>query len=169
MTPTTNIVLSGLGGQGVLTASGILAQAAIIAGFDVKTSEVHGMSQRGGSVRSDVRFGPNLTRTSPMVPEGGADYIVLLEDDQLPTVAHALSPEGIVVARAHIDGIALPNPRSRNVAILGALSRHLDNRITAAHFAQAIARVLPAKLHEANLSAFSLGREHADFAQRHTP
>jgi indolepyruvate ferredoxin oxidoreductase beta subunit len=62
----TNIVLGGLGGQGVLTASDILADAAFRAGFDVKKSELHGMSQRGGSVSSDVRYGPRVL--SPMVP-----------------------------------------------------------------------------------------------------
>ena len=53
----TNVVLAGLGGQGVLKASDILADAALRAGLDVKKAEVHGMSQRGGSVTSDVRFG----------------------------------------------------------------------------------------------------------------
>ena len=53
----TNVVVAGLGGQGVLKASDILADAAMRAGFDVKKSEINGMSQRGGSVSSDVRFG----------------------------------------------------------------------------------------------------------------
>jgi indolepyruvate ferredoxin oxidoreductase beta subunit len=64
----TNIILAGLGGQGVLTASDILADAILRAGFDVKKSEIKGMSQRGGSVTSDVRFGKNVL--SPMVPTG---------------------------------------------------------------------------------------------------
>ena len=53
----TNVVLAGLGGQGVIKASDILADAALRSGLDVKKAEVHGMSQRGGSVTSDVRFG----------------------------------------------------------------------------------------------------------------
>ena len=53
----TNVVFAGLGGQGVLKASDILAQVAFESGLDVKKSEIHGMSQRGGSVTSDVRFG----------------------------------------------------------------------------------------------------------------
>ena len=53
----TNVVVAGLGGQGVLKASDILAQVAFEHGLDVKKSEIHGMSQRGGSVTSDVRFG----------------------------------------------------------------------------------------------------------------
>ena len=56
-TKVTNIVIAGLGGQGVLKASDIVADVAFRAGLDVKKSEIHGMSQRGGSVTSDVRFG----------------------------------------------------------------------------------------------------------------
>ena len=63
----TNIVIAGLGGQGVLKASDILADAAFRAGFDVKKSEIHGMSQRGGSVTSDVRFGGEVLQ-----PDGAA-------------------------------------------------------------------------------------------------
>ena len=53
----TNIVIAGLGGQGVLKASDLVADVAFRAGLDVKKSEIHGMSQRGGSVSSDVRYG----------------------------------------------------------------------------------------------------------------
>ena len=67
----TNVVFAGLGGQGVLKASDILAQAAFARGLDVKKSEIHGMSQRGGSVTSDVRFGREVL--SPMVSDGDAD------------------------------------------------------------------------------------------------
>ena len=55
-----NVLCVGIGGQGVLTVSEIVAQAAFLAGCDVKKSEVHGMSQRGGSVTSSVRFGPDV-------------------------------------------------------------------------------------------------------------
>jgi indolepyruvate ferredoxin oxidoreductase beta subunit len=163
-----SIVLCGLGGQGVLTASDILARAAFGAGFDVKTAQVHGMSQRGGSVRSDVRFGIDLRRTSPMVPAGRADYVVVLEDDQFVTVAEACAPSGIVVSRAHVRHATLANPRSRNVAILGALSRLIENRIAPAHFEQAIRDSLPEKLHTTNLDAFAQGRQHAAFGARDT-
>ncbi|MGO9246766.1 MAG: 2-oxoacid:acceptor oxidoreductase family protein, partial [Verrucomicrobiia bacterium] len=53
----TNVIIAGLGGQGVLKAAGIVADVAFRSGLDVKQSELHGMSQRGGSVSSDVRFG----------------------------------------------------------------------------------------------------------------
>ena len=70
-------MIAGLGGQGVLKASDIVAEAAFRAGLDVKKSEVHGMSQRGGSVTSDIRFGRQVS--SPMMPPGEADYLVLLD------------------------------------------------------------------------------------------
>lgn len=69
----TNILLVGVGGQGILLASEILAEAFMIAGFDVKKSEIHGMSQRGGSVVSHVRFGNQVF--SPVVPEGEGDIL----------------------------------------------------------------------------------------------
>jgi indolepyruvate ferredoxin oxidoreductase beta subunit len=69
----TNILLVGVGGQGILLASEILAEACMLAGFDVKKSEIHGMSQRGGSVVSHVRFGEKVH--SPVVPEGDGDIL----------------------------------------------------------------------------------------------
>src|SRR5512144_264636 len=69
----TNILLVGVGGQGILLASEILAEACMLAGFDVKKSEIHGMSQRGGSVVSHVRFGKQVF--SPVVPEGEGDIL----------------------------------------------------------------------------------------------
>ncbi|HEY5973979.1 MAG TPA: indolepyruvate oxidoreductase subunit beta [Geobacteraceae bacterium] len=69
----TNILLVGVGGQGILLASEILAEAFMLAGFDVKKSEIHGMSQRGGSVVSHVRFGKQVF--SPVVPEGEGDIL----------------------------------------------------------------------------------------------
>ena len=69
----TNILLVGVGGQGILLASEILAEAFMLAGHDVKKSEIHGMSQRGGSVVSHVRFGNEVF--SPVVPEGEGDIL----------------------------------------------------------------------------------------------
>jgi len=69
----TNILLAGVGGQGILLASEVLAEAFMLAGFDVKKSEIHGMSQRGGSVVSHVRFGKKVF--SPVVPEGAGDIL----------------------------------------------------------------------------------------------
>jgi indolepyruvate ferredoxin oxidoreductase beta subunit len=69
----TNILLVGVGGQGILLASEILAETFMLAGFDVKKSEIHGMSQRGGSVVSHVRYGREVF--SPIVPEGEGDIL----------------------------------------------------------------------------------------------
>ncbi len=69
----TNILLVGVGGQGILLASEILSETFMLAGFDVKKSEIHGMSQRGGSVVSHVRYGSEVF--SPIVPEGEGDIL----------------------------------------------------------------------------------------------
>ena len=69
----TNILLVGVGGQGILLASEILSETFMLAGYDVKKSEIHGMSQRGGSVVSHVRFGKEIF--SPIVPEGEGDIL----------------------------------------------------------------------------------------------
>ena len=150
----TNIVVAGLGGQGVLKASDILADVAFASGVDVKKSELHGMSQRGGSVSSDVRFGERVF--SPMVPEGEADFLVVISADQVPVNAAALSAGGVLIEPALIDEGRLPNKKSINVALLGVLSRHLQ--FPEEKWIEALRRNLAAKLHEANLAAFQLGR-----------
>lgn len=72
-----NVIFAGVGGQGVILASKVLMEVAKKKGYDVKESEVHGMAQRGGSVDCHVRFGKEVF--SPLIPKGGADYIVSLE------------------------------------------------------------------------------------------
>ncbi len=74
---TTNVLIVGVGGQGVLLASEILCEVAKVLGLDAKKSEVHGMSQRGGVVTSHVRFGKKVH--SPLIPDGGADVILAFE------------------------------------------------------------------------------------------
>ncbi len=154
MRSVTNIVIAGLGGQGVLTASDIVADVALHAGFDVKKSELHGMSQRGGSIASDVRFGREVF--SPMVPAGEADFLVVIEPDQLPVNASVLSPSGITLEPSQFPAEKLRNKKSLNVAMLGALSRHLE--FSAEAWMAAIRRRLPEKQVEVNLEAFALGR-----------
>lgn len=152
----TNVVIAGLGGQGVLKASDILADAAFRAGLDVKKSEIHGMSQRGGAVVSDVRFGRE--GLSPMVPPGEADYLVVLAPDQVEVHRAQLRPGGILISPDLISENGLPNPLSLNVALLGRLSTHLD--IGEADWLAAIRANLPEKLHEANQTAFAIGRRN---------
>ena len=154
MRGVTNIVIAGLGGQGVLTASDIVADVALRAGFDVKKSELHGMSQRGGSVASDVRFGREVF--SPMVPAGEADFLVAIEPDQVSVNAAVLNANSIIVTPAQFQAEKLLNKKSMNVALLGVLSRHLGFSEEA--WIAAIKRRLPEKLVEVNLQAFALGR-----------
>jgi indolepyruvate ferredoxin oxidoreductase beta subunit len=73
MAKVTNILLAGVGGQGILLASEVLSEVLMLSGYDVKKNEVHGMSQRGGSVVSHVRFGEKVY--SPIIPEGQADIL----------------------------------------------------------------------------------------------
>ncbi len=77
MKKTFNIVISGAGGQGLITLLQIIAEAALFQGFDVKTSELHGLSQRGGSVETHLRFGEKVY--SPLISLGSADLILGLE------------------------------------------------------------------------------------------
>lgn len=74
---TFNIVIAGVGGQGLITLNNIIAQAALNQGYDVKTSELHGLSQRSGSVQTYIRIGKKVF--SPLITEGGADLIFGLE------------------------------------------------------------------------------------------
>ena len=71
---TVNVSLVGVGGQGIILTADLLAKTAALAGYDVKKSEIHGMSQRGGSVTSQVRFGASVA--SPIIQEGTADVLV---------------------------------------------------------------------------------------------
>jgi indolepyruvate ferredoxin oxidoreductase, beta subunit len=150
----TSIVIAGLGGQGVLKASDIVAEAAFHAGFDVKKAEVHGMSQRGGSVTSDVRFGRQVL--SPMAPAGEADFLVVLAGDQVEPNRNRLRPGGGLIEPGAVPENSLRNKRSLNVALLGVLSRKLE--IPESAWTEAIRANLPPKLHELNLEAFRLGR-----------
>lgn len=157
MNRVTNIVIAGLGGQGVLKASDILADAAFRAGYDVKKSELHGMSQRGGSVASDVRFGAQVF--SPMVPAGEADVLIVLDASQIDVNRAVLKPDGRLIAPDLLAPGALKNKKSLNVALLGALAAGLD--IPEAHWQAALAAHLAPKLHALNAQAFALGRASA--------
>lgn len=92
---TKNIMIVGVGGQGTLLASKILGQLFLMKDFDVKVSEVHGMSQRGGSVVTYVRYGKKVY--SPIVDKGEADYIVSFEILEAARWAKYLSANGVIV------------------------------------------------------------------------
>ena len=187
---TKNILMAGVGGQGVILASEIVAEAVMLSGFDVKKSEVHGMAQRGGSVTSHVRFGKKVY--SPIIRDGNVDilfsfelletlrFLSVLKDDPiilvnqqkiLPpsvTLGQDTYPEKIAeqlqekyprfkLINAPALALQAGNARAVNVAFVGALSRYLDVPEKSWH--AAIEAMLPPKLVEVNLKAFSLGRE----------
>jgi indolepyruvate ferredoxin oxidoreductase beta subunit len=113
-------MLVGVGGQGIVLAGELLAHVLALAGHDVKKSEIHGMAQRGGSVRSDVRFGQRVF--SPTVPPGGADLLLAFEQLEalryLPELRRnglaVVSTERIVPTTAYIG----PYPYPENVLAL---------------------------------------------------
>ncbi|MBN8498517.1 indolepyruvate oxidoreductase subunit beta [Accumulibacter sp.] len=91
----TNILVCGIGGQGVMTATEILAEAALSLGYDVKKTEVAGMSQRGGVVTSHLRFGPQVL--SPQIMPGDADLLVGFEAAEALRWSHMLRPGGVAL------------------------------------------------------------------------
>jgi indolepyruvate ferredoxin oxidoreductase beta subunit len=183
-----NILMVGVGGQGIILASDILASAALASGFDAKKSEIHGMSQRGGSVFSHVRFGKKVF--SPVIPEGGADILLSLElMETLRWLAFAGPATRFVVSREQIlpantteypagieaeirslsPGALFLDPvelikkigdkKFANVALCGILGSRLDLPETS--WKQAIEAHVPQGTGEANWQAFLIGRELA--------
>ncbi|WP_029918448.1 indolepyruvate oxidoreductase subunit beta [Pelobacter seleniigenes] len=95
MSKTTNILLAGVGGQGILLASEVLSEVVLLAGLDVKKNEIHGMSQRGGSVVSHVRYGEKVY--SSIIPEGEVDILFSFEMLETCRYLPLLRPNGRVV------------------------------------------------------------------------
>jgi indolepyruvate ferredoxin oxidoreductase beta subunit len=185
-----NILLAGVGGQGIILAGEIISEVAMASGYDVKKSEVHGMAQRGGAVSSHVRFGEKIY--SPLIETGTADIILAFE--KLESLRHIqyLKKDGIVIVNDQqieplpvsagldkhpdniwdmlrekakfvyiVDGLGiakkLNNPRTINIAMIGALSKHLD--IEESVWKDVIKNLVPKGTEELNLSAFDMGRE----------
>ena len=92
---TKNIMIVGVGGQGSLLASKLLGRLLLTRGYDIKVSEVHGMSQRGGSVVTYVRFGDKVY--SPVIDKGQADYIVSFELLEAARWTEYLKPDGKII------------------------------------------------------------------------
>lgn len=101
---TRGVLLVGVGGQGVVLGSSVVAAALLDAGFDVKTSEVHGMAQRGGMVSSHLRFGERVA--SPLIPLGTADVLLAFEWAEALRWLVYLKPEGTLVSS--VDSIVPP-------------------------------------------------------------
>lgn len=91
-----DIILSGVGGQGILSIATVIGQAATVAGIELKQAEVHGMSQRGGDVQSDLRLSTSPI-SSDLIPDGEADMIVSMEPMEALRYISRLSENGMVV------------------------------------------------------------------------
>ncbi len=111
---TKNILISGVGGQGILLAAELIGLAAQLEGYDVKKSEVHGMAQRGGSVNSHIRIGQEIF--SPTIPLGEADFLLAFEPLEALRFCQWLKKGGICIFNSQklvpvssfITGIAYP-------------------------------------------------------------
>lgn len=150
----TNVVFVGLGGQGIIRSSDILVEVMLRTGLDVKKAEIHGMSQRGGAVTSDVRFGRRVL--SPLVPRGEADFVVALERDLARRSRPLLNSGGKLIKPDDIDLAQLPSKRCLNVAMLGQLSVYLPP--TPEMWEEALQQAFKSRFHEINHHAFNLGR-----------
>jgi len=180
-----DMVIVGVGGQGILLASKILGWLALNAGINVKVSEVHGMAQRGGSVITHVRLGETVY--APLVAQGQADYLVAFEELEGVRSAPFLKESGTMIVNTQqiwpmpvITGAAeYPNhpladirqevvalnalkfaeaagsKRAVNVVLLGAAARLLPFKKE--EWEAAIRACVPEKHLEGNLKAFSLG------------
>jgi indolepyruvate ferredoxin oxidoreductase beta subunit len=97
---TYNVLFAGVGGQGALLAAEIAAMAVARSGYEVKQTEVHGVSQRGGSVETHLRFGQTVW--SPVITPGQADYVIGLEKIEALRFAHYVHPtEGLILINDH--------------------------------------------------------------------
>lgn len=182
-----NILMVGVGGQGTLLSSDILSRAALNEGFDVKKSEIHGMSQRGGSVFSHIRYGEKVF--SPVIPDGEADILLSLEEmESLRWTAYTSPDTQVICMNEHILPLgmteypeigkalkksfkkltlvdvaefrkALENPKTMNVALLGIVSNYLD--ISASSWKKAIESSVPAGTEKLNIKAFETGKKYS--------
>ncbi|NLO86668.1 MAG: indolepyruvate oxidoreductase subunit beta [Clostridiales bacterium] len=187
---TFNLVIVGVGGQGTLLASKILGRLALMENLGVKVSEVHGMSQRGGSVITHVRVGDQVK--SPIVSLGEADYLISFEALEAARSAAFLKDDGVVIVNSQeilpmpvitgaasypaapldgfggcklisVDALALAISAGNQRALNLVLLGILSKYLPFEErvWNQAIAACVPRKTLEVNLKAFALGREQA--------
>ncbi|MDP2909679.1 MAG: indolepyruvate oxidoreductase subunit beta [bacterium] len=119
---TFNIVIAGVGGQGVITLAQLIAEAAFAEGKDVKTSETHGLSQRGGSIESHIRFGEKVY--SPLTAQGEADLILSLEILETLRKLKYASKETVFL----INGYSISYPGSPSDEEIGKMMEEIKNR-----------------------------------------
>jgi indolepyruvate ferredoxin oxidoreductase beta subunit len=183
-----NILMVGVGGQGIILASDILTLAAMFSGYDAKKSEIHGMSQRGGSVFAHIRFGKKVY--SPTISEGEADILFSLEEmETIRWLNYASANSLVITLRTRIkpvmveeypEGVEeelrkqcskiqfldqdklrgeITNVKFLNVALLGVLSPHIELEEEA--WKWAIKRRVPEGFFKENWDAFHIGRRYA--------
>ncbi len=152
-----SITFGGIGGQGVLKASEICSWAALFAGYHVKKSEVHGMSQRGGSVESHVRFGRRVY--SPLVPARGADFLVCFHQEEHPRLQAFLKEDGVDLMGflEKVTQMMAENPRGLNTCLVGVLSAKLP--LPEESWMKALETVFKGKGVEENKKVFLDGRK----------
>jgi indolepyruvate ferredoxin oxidoreductase beta subunit len=181
---TINIVLCGLGGQGILFMTKVLAQAGLDKGFQVMGAETHGMAQRGGSVVSHLRFGEvesSLVKTDsaryllaleeaegyrnlPFVSSGGRMYINTdSKDFPRGEIRNYLGKKDIHCRGLQAGKIAeeLGGPLSSNLALLGYFAALEENPVRAEEMRSTIERISPDRFREINLRIFDAGVEKA--------
>ena len=186
-----DIILCGVGGQGILSIATIIGQAALSEGLYIKQAEVHGMSQRGGDVQSNLRISSDVIQ-SDLIPLGGADIIIAMEPMEALRYQPWLKADGWVITAStpfvnipnypdieeirsrlkrlprvisiDIEALAKANmmPKAANMILLGAASDALGMDFDILR--QAVRTIFAAKgeaVVEMNLKALQLGREHA--------
>jgi indolepyruvate ferredoxin oxidoreductase beta subunit len=172
-----DVILAGVGGQGVLSVAACIATGALKAGLAVRQSEVHGMAQRGGAVQAHLRLS-DRTISSALVPRGAAEMILGMDPLESLRFLSYLSPAGVLVtaiepfdnipdyppAEELLDASALArqagSARAANMALVGAASAYLP--LERAHLEKAIAELFAGKgpaVVEANLKAFAAGAD----------
>ena len=159
------IVVSGLGGQGVLFLTRVIAESALRRGAAVLTAETHGMAQRGGSVLSTIKVG---AFRSPLIARGAADLGLFLAVENLPVHGPLLRPDGALVVSTDRAGDyrstdaaavarALGAPVLANLVLLGFAVAHDLLCVSRADVEATIRAISPPKLVDANLAAFGEG------------
>jgi len=186
MEKTFNIILTGVGGQGIITLLSLINEAALIEGNQVRSSELHGLSQRGGSVEAHVRFGKEVF--SPMVANGQADLIIateateglrevaragkqtkLLVNDYFLAFSDQISKDGVIAKLKNFKNELFLVPASQvckdklqneivcTVYLLGYASNKGILPLKKQSLWQAIKNIVPEKYQELNINALNLG------------
>ena len=146
-----SVTFGGIGGQGLIKASELVGWAAMYDGYHVKKSEVHGMSQRGGSVESHVRFGKKIY--SPLVGPGQADFLLCFQGDEHDRLKPFLKPDGLDLVQYLKPALdMIENPRYLNTALIGVLSAFLPIKETS--WKKALKTVFKPSILPGNVSVF---------------